>query len=291
MADINTQQSNQRLQEIAETIWQHIIEQNVYLCLSEGLPIKGLPDLSEAQAVKNQAFARHMMAELEQIPPDVLTYANQVIHRVLQWDMARHAEELDLYWYQFPVTPYSSPFWMVNQIFTGHVFEAVGDLDSYLALLEGYPSMLAALLAKLEGQAERGILIPQEELDLVVLFLGSLLRDPAENPLAAAEERLTALPATDSAALRRSVDALIDDQINPAFQALLDYLGDEYRAKAPARVGIGQYEGGLEAYGRLIELHTTLPLTAQDVHQMGLAKVSELNQQMAEIRRQIRQLR
>ncbi len=287
MTETNVNQANQQLGKIAEAIWQRMIDQSVYLCLSEGLPIKRLPDLSVKQAEQNVAFAQATLAELEQIPLEQLTYGNQVIHQALHWDLAQGARELDLYWYQFPVTPYSAPFWIVNQVFTSFDFQSAEDLDHYLELLDGYPIMLDAMQAKLKGQVERGIVVPQEELGLVTPFLQALLQEPAKNLLSVAEERLAQLPASRVAAFGQALEQSIAKQINPRFQALLDYLGTEYSAKAPQQVGLGQYPGGLEAYGLLIQQHTTLSLTAQEIHEMGQAAVQELNLQMADIRRQI----
>jgi len=287
MSENRTNLANGRLSDLAEAIWQHIIDQDVYLCLAEGLPIKNLPDLSVVQAERNTAFAQGMMVELGQLPLEELTYANQLVCRVLQWDMARRADELALYWYQFPVTPYSAPFWIVDQVFAGFAFETVDDLYRYRDLLAGYQTMLAAMLTKLEGQIERGILIPQEELDLVMPFLGGLLRPPSESPLAVAEKRLVHLPPRHSIPFRHEVEGIIEKNINHGFQALLDCLGAEYRAKAPVNVGLSQYEGGLDAYGKLIELHTTLPLSPQQIHEMGHVAVEELDLKMAGIRHQI----
>jgi uncharacterized protein (DUF885 family) len=49
-------------------------------------------------------------------------------------------------------------------------------------------------------------------------------------------------------------------------------------------VGLGQYPGGKAYYGRLVRFHTTLDVTPEEVHEVGLADVERLNGELDEVR-------
>jgi uncharacterized protein (DUF885 family) len=54
-------------------------------------------------------------------------------------------------------------------------------------------------------------------------------------------------------------------------------------ARDEERVGLWALDGGEEDYGRLIERHTTLPLTADELHVLGLAEVARLEDRLLEL--------
>ena len=278
---------NEQLSAIAEAIWSYTTDHNVYLCLAEGLPVKGLPDLSPDRAQRDVAFAREMIGALDELSVEQLNYGNQVTWSVLHWDMEQQARALDVYWHQFAITPYSVPFWIVNLVFSSWDFQTAEDADRFLELASSYRSMLDSVLAKTQGQAERGIIIPREEFGLVIPLLESYYREPDDHFLSVDEQRLAALPRSAANTFRQHLNQIITEQINPGFRALIDYLEGSYRDRAPEQVGLGQYAGGLQAYQLLMQHHTTLPLSLEDIHEMGLAAVEEINVEMAKIRRRI----
>src|SRR3546814_13323704 len=70
----------------------------------------------------------------------------------------------------------------------------------------------------------------------------------------------------------------------PAFDALLALLkSDDYVAAAPEAVGLAQYPGGAEAYAALVRMHTTLDLTSDRVHAIGLERMADIRSQMQQL--------
>ncbi|MEZ5500679.1 MAG: DUF885 domain-containing protein [Steroidobacteraceae bacterium] len=73
-------------------------------------------------------------------------------------------------------------------------------------------------------------------------------------------------------------------QIYPALTRLRDFLRDEYLPKTREVVGLAAMPRGTELYARLIEARTTLPLTAAEVHELGLTEVARIREQMMKVR-------
>ena len=79
--------------------------------------------------------------------------------------------------------------------------------------------------------------------------------------------------------------AVIRDGIFPAYRRLRDFLQDEYLPHARDGVGLVHMRGGDRLYARLIETNTTLPMTADEVHDLGLSEVARIRGEMDAIRR------
>jgi uncharacterized protein (DUF885 family) len=84
----------------------------------------------------------------------------------------------------------------------------------------------------------------------------------------------------DQARLKTAFAAQIRDVIQPAHQRMRDFLANEYLPKARESVGLGGLPGGDKLYAYLIESNTTLPLKAEDVHQLGLREVARITAEM-----------
>jgi uncharacterized protein (DUF885 family) len=94
-------------------------------------------------------------------------------------------------------------------------------------------------------------------------------------------------PEADKARLRAAYLASIKDEIYPVYARLRDFLRDEYLPHARDGVGLVAMKGGDKLYQRLIESTTTLPLTADEVHNLGLKEVGRIRAEMEGIRTQV----
>lgn len=88
------------------------------------------------------------------------------------------------------------------------------------------------------------------------------------------------ISAADQARLRDQTTAVIRDEIRPAYQRLRDFLSTEYLPAAREGVGLVSMKGGPKLYAFLIQQNTTLPLSADDVHQLGLREVARIHREM-----------
>ncbi len=84
------------------------------------------------------------------------------------------------------------------------------------------------------------------------------------------------IPAADQARLKAAYGAQIRDVIIPAHRQMRDFLVNVYLPAARDTVGLSSLPGGDAYYTFLIRQHTTLPMTAEQVHQLGLTEVARI---------------
>src|SRR5205085_422838 len=122
----------------------------------------------------------------------------------------------------------------------------------------------------------------------VIDQLDTQLRDaPEASPFyGPAQNFPEGVPEADRPRLRAELLAVIRDEIFPAYLRLRTFLNDETLPHARDQVGLSPMRGGPRLYARLIEQNTTLPLTADYVHNLGLREVALIRGEMDVIRRQ-----
>jgi uncharacterized protein (DUF885 family) len=84
------------------------------------------------------------------------------------------------------------------------------------------------------------------------------------------------IPAADQARLKAAYGAQIRDVIIPAHRQMRDFLVNVYLPAARDTVGLSSLPGGDAYYTFLIRQNTTLPMTAEQVHQLGLTEVARI---------------
>jgi uncharacterized protein (DUF885 family) len=258
-------------------------EDSLFLRLKQGLPIDRLPDASLARAEARAERARAMLARLEAIPAAELSLEDRLSFETLRRKLGFDATAPRDYWLGFAVTPYSSPLGPVHQVFRALPLRTPAEADRYLALLDQYPGFVASLAGKLRGQAERGILVPKDEIPIVTAYLEGALAAGPSSPFAVDAARVSGLPPDRAAAFERS-RASAAAKASQALKSLLAELRS-LAPRAPEGVGLSQYPGGRAAYERLVRLHTTLETTPEQVHAIGLEEVARIEARMAEVRR------
>ncbi|MEZ5709017.1 MAG: DUF885 domain-containing protein [Blastomonas sp.] len=91
----------------------------------------------------------------------------------------------------------------------------------------------------------------------------------------------------DRTRLATEYKAIIEDGIYPAYRRLRDYLANEYLADAREGVGLVHMKGGEKLYKFMIEQTTTLPLTPDEVHDLGLSEVARITAEMESIKQEV----
>ncbi len=92
------------------------------------------------------------------------------------------------------------------------------------------------------------------------------------------------ISAADQARLKAEYTAAVSDGIRPALTRLRDFLKNDYLPVARDGAGLVAMKGGPKLYNYLIESNTTVPMTADEVHKLGLSEVARIRSQMDAIR-------
>ena len=271
------------LRTIADDVWARELQDNISARLRLGLPIEKMPDPTYAKAERDAAFAKQILARLDAIDSRTLTDEERITLGILKWRQQAAIDGLPHFWHRFQVTPYNSALRSTNEVFKQFTFRNMTDGQRYVRLLADYARLIDDLTAGVAEQRKRGILIPQPELPLVRGAFSALMRDS----FAVSDDRLTSITAVERGTLQEAIRLGITQKINPALQRFLDLISTDYENAAPPTVGISQYPGGRDAYRFLMRLHTSLDLTPEEVHQLGLSEIERIERELEGIRKEV----
>lgn len=253
-----------------------------------GLRIEHLPDLSFARVERDAARARGVVRSIDLLVPAELSPDEWSTSRMLRWDLVQVIEAARFHWLSFSsITPYASPLGSLPRLLAAQPLATAADLSRYLALVDEVAATVDTIRGGLEARRARKLLLPKEELRLVIPFVRGFAQPPAQSPFAVAEARLAAIAPAERSAFKQALGTRLTGKVNPALERLAAYLDGPYRAEASDKVGVGQYPGGDAYYRHLVRQHTTIDVTPDAVHRIGLAEVARIDSAMAAIRAEL----
>ena len=279
--------SSRLVREVGDAYLEVITRESPMRRLKLGLPIERLPDVTLAGEERDAREARALLARLTPANVKELTHEESLSLDVLRRQLRLRVEAPKSFYYRFQVTPYLSPLGQVGQIFTALPLATVADRGRYVARLNEVPALAAQIVTNLEAQAAKGIRVPKPQLDQVDGLLSAFSATGPASPFRPAVSRLGSVAEADRAAFLKTVDAAIETKAAPALARLAAAVKGDYRAKAPTTVGMKQYPGGLEVYREFVKFHTTMDVTPEQVHEIGLKNVKRIAAEMAAIRAEL----
>lgn len=157
--------------------------------------------------------------------------------------------------------------------------------ERYLEKVKRLPDFLNAWADRLESAAGQG-LTPIAH--LVTSMIASLDRELA-HPLSEGALGRQVPPTTsseeDARAWTKQLQALLDEAVTPAFQHLRSVLASHTlpAARNDEIPGLLHLPDGRDLYRQLVWAHTSLPFTAEEVHEIGRRQVERLEEEYRRI--------
>ena len=275
-----------RLARIIDEYWHYPLIGTFYARYLAGETVD-LPDISEQKANSDAKFERQILAELHTVNTNHLSHAELLNLEVLRWQAEIDIGFAKFHWFDQEITAHASPLPVIQAAFERQQFRSQADLDLYLKLLQELKVFIVQTRELTQGQAKRGIVMPKAGIAGSLAFLSSYIKEPEKSPFSIAPERLATIDPALAARFREKVRATVESEINPALKELVDYVGGDYAKKAPEKVGLGQYPGGEDFYRFLIHAYTTLDISPEAIHQLGIKAVQHDEEQMAVLRKKM----
>ncbi|MGE0178184.1 MAG: DUF885 family protein [Sphingomonas sp.] len=168
-------------------------------------------------------------------------------------------------------------------------FRNVQDYDNNVARHRQFVEAVDRAIMRFRQGLASGVVETQLTIRNVIGQLDTQLATaPDQSPYAGPLQNFPeAVPEAERARLRTELIAVIRDNIYPAYRRLREFLQNEYLPRAREGVGLVHMRGGDRVYARRVRDNTTLDMTAQQVHDIGLSEVARIRGEMDAIRRRV----
>lgn len=226
-----------------------------------------------------EAFQR----ELETIPADALSAPRQVDYAIYREQLANAIGAIRVRSYLLPMTSDSSFYADLIQLPESQPLATREDYANYLKRLAAIPAYFDEHIVLLKTGVRTGMTLPKVVLQGRDGPLRSIAEntDIAKNPFFAPFTKFPpSIDAGDQATLRRDGEQVIRDKVIPAYAKLLRYFVREYVPKARKTLGAYALPGGKAYYRQQIREYTTLDLSPEEIHAIGLKEVARIRAEM-----------
>lgn len=252
--------------------------------------------ISDAYFNAERAADEHDLAALHRIDRAQLSAQNKIAYDVFEWQMkdalsGLRPEILALTAVR-PINHFSGFHTFYPTFASGKgaaPFKTVVDYENNLKRHRQYIALLDAAIGRFRQGLASGVVDTKLTISNVIAQLDTLVAQKVEeSPFYQPVLMFPAdFSAADKARLTEAYRAIIRDGINPAEARLRDFLKTEYLPAARDTVGLGSMKGGDILYAELIRNMTTLPLTADYVHDLGLSEVARIRKEMDQVRQEV----
>jgi len=263
--------SSTLLKQVAEEYWQHELQESLYLRIKFGLPITDLPEPTLEDAKREAAFCKNILEKLQLVDPKEIDHEVFLSLEILKWECSQVVDLLPYFKFSSPITPYASSLSTIHQAFATFPLGTDEDATQYVALLKKLAVYVQQLQTTIEWQAKEGILIPKDELEIVIPFLSNFGKEGEQSPFYSKQVK--------KESLIKEMTRVIDTEVHPAFQKLIHYLKTDYQKQTPRTLAEKK-----DYYSALVRYHTTMDVTPEQVHETGLEAVRKLQERMKSVR-------
>ena len=293
-----TQSEDARLAAFFEQAFQERIALSPQQMTSLGLKTDydKLDDNTDAAAARSLALAERQLLQLnDQFNPRTLSEDSRLSWRLFEYgvEQARLSNRWRDWGYQFaangnPTT--GLPVFMINN----HRVTSVSDAEAYVARLVEAERVMGEISATLRARAAAGVISPVFVFAPTIANTGAIIAgapfdDGADNPVWADFQRKVGALEADAATKERLLAegrAALTGPWRRGYEGVLTALG-EVGAQAGAMPdnagGVWRLPEGEAFYNARLQLSTTTDLTADQIHEIGLAEVARLQGEMQTI--------
>ena len=248
-------------------------------------PAYVLEDVSPAAQAKRLAYLEGVLKQLDGIDPKALSAKEQVNYAVYRPQIEHMAASIRFRDYEMPFNADSS-FW-ANLGFMAQVeLRDAEGYRAYAARLRDVPRHFDQQVANMRAGLARGFSVPQAVLagrDESIAMVAQLKRAEDAALWGPYKKMPATIPAAEQEALRAEGRTAIQQAVIPAFAKLLTFIREEYTPKARTTLAAQAMPDGEAWYREQIRAYTTLDMSPDEIHAIGLKEVASIRAEMESI--------
>ena len=276
--------ADQQFQSIYEKEWKWRVESfgNVDEDSDDSAGNDHLPDVGASAQAERLKVWTDVLHQLDAIDPARLSAENRINLAVYRPQVENLAAEVRLRGYEMPFNSDSS-FWSNLGFMIRQPMREVGDYEAYIARLNDVPRYFDQQIDNMRAGLARGFSVPRAVLDGRDVSIAAMaeLKDPTAANFYEPFKQLPArIPAAEQQRLRAAAVAAIGQRMVPAYARLLKFFREEYVPRARTTLAAEAMPDGQAYYRQQIREYTTLDMTPDEIHAIGLREVDRIQAEM-----------
>jgi uncharacterized protein (DUF885 family) len=247
-----------------------------------------LPALNEADFERRAAVARSFLERLHAIDPQTLPADAALNYLLFERSLQNTLTEYGFQLYRMPLTKLTGPHTDLPDLLDVTPFNNLTDYEAYLARLQAIELYLSQHIDLLRIGMKTGLVPALVAMQGIEEALTEHLpADPTSSPFYKPFERFPAgISHPEAQQLAAVGQAVIQSVVIPAFQALRDFIVQEYLPACRVEISAASLPNGRAYYDYCVRRYTSLALTPEQVHATGLDEVRRIRAEMEAVIRE-----
>jgi uncharacterized protein (DUF885 family) len=244
-----------------------------------------LTDLSPEGRAAEGARIEDIQRRVREIPAESLTPEDALTRRCLLDVVQNRLAHASCLLETWVVDPIWGPQTNLQNLASTQTVTTPGEGRAMVERWRAMGTYLDQHVGNLRSGMEAGRVAMDVAISKVLRSLDLLLETPLEEwaLLGPVREEHPGWTDEERTAFRDDLTAAVRDVARPAFRRYRDFLRDELlpRARPPEKPGLVHLPGGLDAYRKLIEYHTSLDTSPEELHRIGKEEVARIRKEMS----------
>lgn len=228
-------------------------------------------------------YYRELLGKLDGVPEADLSPAARIDAAVLRTLLLEQIGDSQFREWEMPFDS-DSNFW--SYLDRGRGFTKVEEYEAYIARMRDVPRYFGEHIANARAGLARGFSVPRVTLDGRDASIAAyVVEDPEQSPFwRPFADMPPRFSADDTARLKEDARQVIARDVTGAYSDLLRFMREEYVPQTRTSLAAKDLPDGPAYYQQQIRQYTTLDLTADEIHQIGLAEVARITAEMEKVK-------
>ena len=231
---------------------------------------------------------RDLLRRFEEIDVSGLSSSDRINARMFERQLRNSVHSFELGEYQMPLNADSGFHMGFARMYRSMPFRTPDHYDDYIARMRALPTYFEQQQDHMRAGLDRGFTLPRITLEGYEDTISAHITDEPQDSAfwAPFEDLPKAVEEMDRERILTEAEAAITEAVVPAYQGFYDFFVGEYLPNTRETVGASDLPGGRVYYESQVRWFTTLDLTPEEVHEIGLSEVERIRAEMEEVIRE-----
>ncbi len=232
---------------------------------------------------------RAMLARLRAIARASLDTQDRISYDMLAAELRDDVAAHELGQWRLPINADSGFHTAFAELPRHTTLATTRDYENYIARLRAFPAYVAQQVANMRDGLRTGFTLPRVVLDgYDVTIRTHVVEDPEQSVFYAPFRAFPpGVPERERARLVAAGRAAILEGAVAGYRTFLDFMTGEYLPKTRTTTAAADLPRGREYYAQRVRHFTTLDVTPEEVHKIGLAEVARIHAEMVDVIEQV----
>ncbi|HSG99535.1 MAG TPA: DUF885 domain-containing protein, partial [candidate division Zixibacteria bacterium] len=241
----------------------------------------------ESQAAHDRRLTQHrnFLNRLNAIDRYQLAETDQVSADIFELQLSQFVEGARFNDQYMPINQQGGPHLALPELISALTFTSYTDYENFYKRMQAFPRYIDQHIKNMRAGMDAGLVSAKINIEPTLAQMASfIVEDPRSSVFyGPVSDNAAGLADDDIERLKEMYEGAIEDDIVPAYRKLKAFVEEEYLPACREEFGVWALPDGAERYKYLIQYHTTLPLTPEEIVQTGLDDLARIEAEMDSI--------